>query len=468
MLLCCQLARVRGASAEQMAGALATMMQESACINLKGGDGDSAGLYQQRPSVGVWGSYAQVTTPSHAINAFLTPYLNYCRKGMNVIAASDAVQRSALPNAPAVWLPEARKDVATLMGSKDFADATSTGADSVSSIAKIGGTGYNSQDKTLTITTTRVLPYDFSRGSAGKRETSWDCMGRLADEVQWNRFMRGGVLWFVSEDWLARQTPRFVFVEGARGVLSITHSFDARRSPAEATVSAVAQRWSVLPGDAVLVQGEGPGDGTWLVTEVVRDAFSPIATITLKRPVPPLKEPANETQSTTTTVGGGSAPSGRDPYSVLVARLHPSKIEGGAAAGPTLPQKIYEAAQYISDLKIPYSQRVRYLVTRPKSADCSSSVSLALLLAGVPLPGGVGAGKWAPVSGAFEGWGLPGRGRYVTIWCSAEHVWIQFTGVGPAWRFDTSPWGCGDPNGPRMRNCPRSTATFTARHWAGT
>jgi hypothetical protein len=121
----------------------------------------------------------------------------------------------------------------------------------------------------------------------------------------------------------------------------------------------------------------------------------------------------------------------------------------------------------MSDMRIPYSQKQRNLVARPPSADCSSSVSWVLLSAGLPLPGGVHAGGWAPVSGAFESWGLPGRGRWVTVWCSGEHIWLQFTGVGPAWRFDTSPWGCGDPNGPRLRFCPRSTASFTPRHWQG-
>ena len=436
--LLCQMAKTMGATAEQIAGALATMMQESTCVNMQGGNRDSAGLFQQRPSCG-WGSYAQVTTPSYAIGKFLTPYLNYCKKGMDPITASDKVQGSAYPTAPARWLAESRKDVQVVMGSGDFGDVTSLG----------GGFGLDS--------TTRVMPYKFSRGNADQKETSWDCMGRLAQEVSWDRFMRAGVLWFVSEDWLARQTPRFVFSEGARGVLSITHDADARQPAAEATVSAVTDRWSVLPGDVARVTGEGSSaDGLWLVYSTHRSIYNPTTDIALKRPVPKQDEPANQTQSTTVAVGG-----------VTADRLGSSQIGGGASAGPAAAQAVYNAAGAMDAMKIPYSQAQRNLVARPSSADCSSSCSWVLLSAGLPLPGGVRAGQWAPVSGAFESWGAAGPGRWFTVMCSAEHIWIRFTGCGPAWRFDTSPWGCGDPDGPRLRYCARSLAGFTQRHWPG-
>jgi hypothetical protein len=235
MATCCQIGKSMGASSEQLAGALATMIQESEAVNMKGGDRDSAGVYQQRPSCG-WGSYAQVTTVSYACRKFLTPYLNYCRKGMDVMSASNAVQRSAFPQAPAKWLPESRRNVSVVMGGKDFQDATLAGGLRVSS-------------------STRTQPYEFSRGTANQPEDSWTCMGRLAEEVHWERFMRGGVLWFASDEWLGRQTPRFNFAEGANGVLQITHTADARQPAAECTVSALAYRWSVLPGDAVRVSG---------------------------------------------------------------------------------------------------------------------------------------------------------------------------------------------------------------------
>lgn len=57
--------------------------------------------------------------------------------------------------------------------------------------------------------------------------------------------------------------------------------------------------------------------------------------------------------------------------------------------------------------------------------DCSGSVSYALAAAGLlssPM-----------VSGAFESYGDPGPGRWITIYANAGHVWMEVAG----WRFDT-------------------------------
>ncbi len=49
--------------------AIATTFPESGLINLKGGDRDSVGLFQQRPSQG-WGSVQQILDPTFAANSF--------------------------------------------------------------------------------------------------------------------------------------------------------------------------------------------------------------------------------------------------------------------------------------------------------------------------------------------------------------------------------------------------------------
>ena len=49
--------------------AVATAMQESSLRNLSGGDRDSVGLFQQRPSQG-WGSVEQLTDPVYAAGKF--------------------------------------------------------------------------------------------------------------------------------------------------------------------------------------------------------------------------------------------------------------------------------------------------------------------------------------------------------------------------------------------------------------
>jgi cell wall-associated NlpC family hydrolase len=78
-------------------------MQESGLRDLPGGDRDSAGIFQMRPSQG-WGSYAQVTDPTYAVNKFydvLTgiPAWQQQRPG----ESAQAVERSAFPLAYNNW-----------------------------------------------------------------------------------------------------------------------------------------------------------------------------------------------------------------------------------------------------------------------------------------------------------------------------------------------------------------------------
>jgi peptidoglycan hydrolase CwlO-like protein len=57
--------------------------------------------------------------------------------------------------------------------------------------------------------------------------------------------------------------------------------------------------------------------------------------------------------------------------------------------------------------------------------DCSGSVSYALAAAGL---------LSAPLtSGGFESWGLPGPGKWITVYANAGHAWMEVAG----WRFDT-------------------------------
>jgi hypothetical protein len=433
-----QMARQMGATPDQMAGANATMTQESACRNIQGGDRDSAGLFQQRPSCG-WGSYADVTNPTHAIKAFLTPYLGYCKRGMDPISASNQVQRSAYPQAPAQWMAESRRNVSQVTGSADFGDTMSMGALGLES-------------------NTRTMPYEFSRGTGDTIETSWDCMGRLAQEVSWDRFMSRGVLWFVSEDWLKTQTPRFALAADTRGVISITFSSDGRTQAAEATVQALARRWAAEPGDIVRISGQGPGDGLWICSGSRRDMGSPITEISLRRPVAPTDEPANDTTTTTTVVGG-----------IPSMSLNPSAIGGAATGGSSMAQRIYNAAAEATAMNWRYSQGMRNSQRPNGYADCSSGVSWVLNRAGVHIPGSMSPN--APTSGMYETWGVAGPGQWVTVECNGGHVWIRFTGgVGPAWRFDTSAYGDSytGSSGGRLRKTARPTTGFVARHWPGT
>lgn len=110
------IAAQRGLPAQASVIAIATAMQESSLTNLGGGDRDSAGLFQQRPSQG-WGTYAQVTDPTYAANKFYDTLVKVPGwQNLSVTAAAQAVQRSAFPAAYAKWVAMATAAVQALQG----------------------------------------------------------------------------------------------------------------------------------------------------------------------------------------------------------------------------------------------------------------------------------------------------------------------------------------------------------------
>jgi hypothetical protein len=106
----------RGMPAHAATIALAAALQESKLYNLRGGDRDSLGLFQQRPSQG-WGSPRQILDPVHATNAFydaLEKVPGYAT--LPVTVAAQRVQRSGFPSAYAVYEPDARALASALTG----------------------------------------------------------------------------------------------------------------------------------------------------------------------------------------------------------------------------------------------------------------------------------------------------------------------------------------------------------------
>ncbi|WP_238447373.1 C40 family peptidase [Micromonospora sp. 4G55] len=96
--------------------ALATAMQESTLRNLPGGDHDSVGLFQQRPSQG-WGTPTELRDPRYAASRFYQALLAVDGwQAMALTDAAQAVQRSAYPGAYAKWEHEAIALVRVLTG----------------------------------------------------------------------------------------------------------------------------------------------------------------------------------------------------------------------------------------------------------------------------------------------------------------------------------------------------------------
>ncbi len=106
----------RGMPAHAATIALAAALQESKLYNLHGGDRDSLGLFQQRPSQG-WGTPREILDPVHATNAFydaLARVPGY--QAMPVTVAAQRVQRSGFPSAYAGYEPDARALASALTG----------------------------------------------------------------------------------------------------------------------------------------------------------------------------------------------------------------------------------------------------------------------------------------------------------------------------------------------------------------
>ncbi len=96
--------------------ALATALQESKLENLDGGDRDSVGLFQQRPSKG-WGTVKQIKDPRYSAGKFYSALKKV--KGwekMRVTDAAQRVQRSAYPNAYQKWADESQVLASALLG----------------------------------------------------------------------------------------------------------------------------------------------------------------------------------------------------------------------------------------------------------------------------------------------------------------------------------------------------------------
>jgi hypothetical protein len=106
----------RGMPAHAATIGLAAALQESKLYNLRGGDRDSLGLFQQRPSQG-WGTPRQILDTVHATNAFydaLERVPGYA--DLRVTVAAQRVQRSGYPSAYAVYEQDARALASAMTG----------------------------------------------------------------------------------------------------------------------------------------------------------------------------------------------------------------------------------------------------------------------------------------------------------------------------------------------------------------
>jgi hypothetical protein len=289
--------------------------------------------------------------------------------------------------------------------------------------------------------------YNFQVGnSANPHETYWDAIQRLATEVKWDFFVDGSDVYYDSETALILQKPILYLERDHPGVVDWSYSWDSRHICTEMTLRIVCDPDAFHAGEVVQLgssfgsAGTGSNNlhpGRWLISATSRPSNSFISELTLKQPTFPGPEPA--TQSTDVPDAG---------------------VGDNTAAG-----KVYAKAAEIDAQNLAYvyggGHGTWADAKTAKGLDCSSSVSLALQA------GGFMAGLSGPqVSGWFETWGDSGKGKHMTVWCSTDHVWIEFYGR-KAKRFDTSPHDAG-PSGPHLRYTNRTDQDrFIARRFPG-
>ncbi len=120
------------------------------------------------------------------------------------------------------------------------------------------------------------------------------------------------------------------------------------------------------------------------------------------------------------------------------------------SGAPAAVAQVIAAGNAIATL--PYVYGGGHASFQANAYDCSGSVSYALAAAGLvssPLD-----------STAFESWGLPGPGKWITVYANAGHAFMYVAG----WRFDTVALAEG---GTRWSSSPTDTSGFVARHPPG-
>jgi hypothetical protein len=114
----------------------------------------------------------------------------------------------------------------------------------------------------------------------------------------------------------------------------------------------------------------------------------------------------------------------------------PIQVQRAIWAGDKIRTKPYIAVHYAS------------LAQLWPGYDCSGSVSYVLFGAGLLTSS-------PDVSGDFESYGLPGRGRWITVWGSGAHAFVEIAGI----VFDTAHYASVTPSGSGPRWQPPSVVS---------
>jgi len=118
---------------------------------------------------------------------------------------------------------------------------------------------------------------------------------------------------------------------------------------------------------------------------------------------------------------------------------------------PEVIQRVIAGANEIADF--PYVFGGGHGSFVDNAYDCSGSVSYALAAGGLL--------SSPETSGELESWGVPGPGRYITVFANAGHTYMYVDGI----LYDTA--GRSGPYASRWQVIPTDNAGYVERHWPG-
>ena len=317
------------------------------------------------------------------------------------------------------------------------------------------GTGGPSGSGTRTV----IQPYYFE---VQPGEDYWTAMCRLAKEVGWECICVGDDIFFDPDTELIKTPPALTINRDDQRVLGFSFDWENRHVATNFQLQVACGATAFQPGDVIVVQRFGPAStgstaklpGHWLVAEVARNAGDQFSTFTLVQPAKPKAEPAPQVSQV--GVGSGAGASSGS-----------AQITGGS--GTALA--VLQAAKQLDAMNLTYvwgggHGPGQLDAAHPAGYDCSGSTCWALHKAGM------WPSSAAAVSGDLAaGWGQPGRGKYMTVWASAGHVFIEFTVPGEGHTQLNTSNSFGRGRGPRYGPWggpgAADAASFTPRHWPG-
>jgi cell wall-associated NlpC family hydrolase len=159
--------------------------------------------------------------------------------------------------------------------------------------------------------------------------------------------------------------------------------------------------------------------------------------------------PGSTTTTTTTPAPAPVGPPGK-------AKIRKDGTAVAPADAPPQIQSAIAAANAIHTL--PYVWGGGHRTFYDTGYDCSGAVSYVLHAAGLlasPMTSG----------GLASSWGVPGKGRWITVYGNASHAYMVIAGK----RFDTSSGGdrWNQGSGPRWRKKKRAPVGFTQKYYPG-